>query len=285
MNSDPVHAETVVLVLGIIPIAAIMVHKVIFGLLPFFGIGSIFRDIRSYTHWYEPPLEAPLAAIGGSNIQPASMLGSQPNDGADLGFLTLKCQAQQVSESKWLLSVVFELLNRTDSEIVFDDVHVRIFERDSFAPALDTISYFGDVWIARDNTLIKEDRSYSVSPADGFQLRLNVTATRVEGAPAYGASPTEKGGQLLVVFGIVIDYYIRRSGGHVERACRSSDSVYVLNSSGVLSGRAFFPVNQQSLISLRSSNGVTQSKATTKFFDRLGQYLEDHFAFRPRPKA
>jgi hypothetical protein len=278
--------QLVLITFGIIPIAGVFLQKFIFGLLPLFGIGRFGPQIprQVVEKWYQIPGEpVPWSPIGRSFVRRGKRFLHQLSPARELQFHTLRCEADPSGDGKWLLSITFEVWNPPLApEIVIDDLHVRLFEKDAFAPPLATISYFGDVWLRQDNSILKDGRDYELKSGDGYQINLVLQATRVEGAPAYGMLPTETAGQLLVVFGLLLDYYWRE-GATLKRATLPSDRIYVFNSSGKFQGSAMLSIDSGNITSLATAQH--SNRATEKLVERLGEYVREHSSFRPVPKA
>ena len=169
-----------------------------------------------------------------------------------------------------------------DREIVIDDMHAFHFETNAFAPLLLTISFYGDVWLRQDNTILKERRDYSLRPGDGYRINLLFEATRIEAIPAYGLLPFEKEGGVTVVFGLLLDYYSMTSSG-LDRRAIPSDRIYIFRY-GAEKGLWFEGLDADALKALKR-RPANKTKEIQEFIQRLEGYLSKHLSFRPIPQV
>lgn len=244
-------------------------------------IASMFRPprmdaLRDEEAWYALPGEVQVGRAGGSFIEMAPR--QPPRRASEPRFTTLSCDAEKITAARWRLAIDFELRNDLDREIVIDDFHAMEFERNAYAPPLATISYFGDVWLKQDNSIVRDGRDYALKPGDGYRITLCFEATRVEGAPAYGRFEAPVDGALLVVFGIVTDYYHDDDDGEMVRRARSSDRLYVFHSKGGYRGNEL-----ESFDLARLSAPFTRSEYGEALWKRLGDYYTKLAEFRPTP--
>jgi hypothetical protein len=196
-------------------------------------------------------------------------------------FFTRRCKADQVSKAKWRLEIEFQVFNPTGSrEMVIDDLHARLFEWDAHAPPLATISFYGDVWLTQDNSILKEQRVYSLPPGDGYIINLVFEATRVEAAPAYGMAPHESEGSVAIVFGLLLDYYFLTTPMPDRRAI-PSDRIYMFTYSKGDDDASVRALDQRELNDLRTRN--SGGKDALAFIKRIEDYLEEHLSFHPEP--
>ena len=164
------------------------------------------------------------------------------------------------------------LINTTNNSIVFDDLHTVIYARISPTPPLLTISYHGNAIILQDNTLFKEQKSYSISPSDGIEFDIITQVSRYEEMPSYYPM-REEAGPICVLFGLIADYYDtvdpRRSRGSV-----TTDSLFIF----ICRAHGMSP----ELIEVTRENASTVSWPPRGYeFDPLASILEKHSSFRP----
>lgn len=244
-------------------------------------IASMFRPprldvLRDPDAWYAIPGEVSVGRAGGSSI--AAAPPTPPRHTAEPRFTTLRCDARKITDARWRLAIDFEFRNDLDRNIVIDDLHAMEFERNAFAPPVATISYFGDVWLMQDNSILRDGRDYELAPGDGFRITLKFEATRVEAAPAYGSAERPSDGALLVVFGILVDYYHDDDEGDVVRRAKPSDRIYVFHSQG---GYVGDELQSFDLPKLAAISGATEYGEALR--GRLETYYRTLAEFRPTP--
>lgn len=276
---------------GIIPVSLMIISKWS-GILLFLGIRIPQKDavkFQSWDKWYSNTKGEPVPwkSIGGSRIRLTSGEKTLLAEGKVLTgtkeprFSTLGCDAYQVGKAKWQLEIEFEIRNLLDREIVIDDIHACHFETNAFAPPLLTISFYGDVWLRQDNTILKEKRDYSLLPGDGYRINLLFEATRIEAAPAYGVLPAETEGSVTVVFGLLLDYYSMTASSELDRRAIPSDCIYVFQYSANEMAPWFKGIDADELEDLKRRH--SDSKEKQEFIQRLEGYLSEHLNFRPVP--
>jgi hypothetical protein len=281
--------QILVILFGIAPILGVFIWKFIFGGLPMFGVDR-FRGstkLQDADGWFKLSARVPWKVLGSSVMRLVSGIGRVLHGYREPQFSVLRCRTNQMSKARWRLEVELQILNpRGNVELVIDDIHARLFERDAFQPPYATISRYGDVWLRQDNTLFKEkDEIYSLPSGDGYLINLVFEATRIEGAPAYGWFPTEHEGSVLVVFGLLLDYYFNTKSGP-ERHAIPSDHIFVFGFPKGLRGQngpALDAVNKDLLDQLKLLS--SSQKKYEAFVQRLDEYLKEHLTFRPVPKA
>jgi hypothetical protein len=274
--------QAIILFFGIIPVAVTLVVRVVVGVVFFFTGRSLFGrgpNFQGWRPWFSLPGQVPWTRIGDSTIRHARGVG-RPAGTREPQFSTLGCDAIPVGKAKWRLLVEFQLLNPSSSRpLVIDDMHARLFETDAHAPPLGMISYYGDVWLKQDNTLLKDKgRRYDLPTGDGYIINLAFEATRIEAAPAYGMYPAPKEAPVTLVFGLLLDYYFNAPSGP-ERHVIPSDALYVFQ--GSAENPTFLAVTSRSLPSLRAR--VAGNKRGEGFIRRLEAHLAAHLQFRAVP--
>jgi hypothetical protein len=172
---------------------------------------------------YSVPDEMPGESIGGSEIRLVPGTSEREHPGL-ARFSTLRCSVRAVTQSQSLTEVRFIFLNASRHDLVFDDLHVKIYERQAIHPLLATIDYYGAVRLRADNTIAKAMKTITVLRGNGAEMTLMVAARRFEGMLAQD----EKPGALRVIFGILLDYYFFGQDGIVHRRAIPSDCLYLL---------------------------------------------------------
>src|ERR1051326_4124692 len=129
--------EWILILFGVLPIITIFAIGLYCITLPLFGIGQIkhlgFR-FQSADTWYRVPNQVIWKSIGGSIVQFVRSITKISNAATEPTFSTLHCNASQIGKAKWRLEVEFELRNVTRQEIVIDDIHACMYEKDAFQP-------------------------------------------------------------------------------------------------------------------------------------------------------
>ncbi|KFB69563.1 MAG: hypothetical protein CAPSK01_000726 [Candidatus Accumulibacter vicinus] len=79
--------------------------------------------------------------------------------------------------------------------------------------------YHSDVILTQDNTIWKDNRSYSLKSGDAFEMVLVMEMTRYE--------DDNVPGPLRAVFGFLLDYIILTPSGGIVRKALPSDCIYL----------------------------------------------------------
>jgi len=267
-----------VLTCGTLLLAIVLVHLD----FPPFG-PSVARRARfsSREHWHNMGFVAPWIYRDKSSIRrlpgaPAALTTPV------VRFHTLHCHCDSIGLARWALQVEFVVKNDLLNEIAIDDMHARIFEANAFAPPLATISYYGDVRLLQDNSILVERRKYSLAPDEGYRIKLHLEASRIEAAPVYGKYPTETKGRAVVVFGLLVDYYVD-TGTELSRRVLPSDCIYLFEFPGGATATCDLrALDTAALQRLRNQPGL--GKERDKFIDRLNRYLNEHIDFQATPR-
>jgi len=234
--------------------------------------------------------EAHLKPISGSTVQAADKNRRRPEGSAHESsadkplFETLRVKTTCLSDAHWRFSIRFLLLNDTSPEIHLEDIHAKVYRKYIPSPPLLTIGYRGEVVLQEDNTIAKEEKSYSLAPGDGYEIDLILELTRIEGSPVYGTD-RERPGPILAVLGLLVDYYYLLPDGSVKRRTVPSDSLYFFEcldrKSGQRSTLRF--VDNDLLKELEADRYTTDTaKAIASSIRHL---VEEHRAYDPTPKA
>ena len=277
--------EWILILFGIAPVLIAMLCKLVVT----YSFGKLTFDMAPFQkadNWYNIPSEVPWKHIGDSAIRSLPQVATRTSATADPRFTSLRCSVYQIGKAKWKLSIEFVIENQSSNhELVIDDIHARMFEADAYQPPYATISRFGDVWLMQDNRILKENRSYSLAPGDGYEINLLFEATRVEGAPAYGwDEPTEMEGAVHIVFGLLVDYYFITPNG-IQRGVVPSDRIYLFGyPQGItgIRGRELDSVDDGSVQRMKVRATNEKQKA---FVARLEKYVSEHAAFSAEPTA
>ena len=187
-------------------------------------------------------------------------------------FKTLRVTAdEQTSGLK--LRIRFICANPLDIEIAVDDIHVVLFERFIGENYRMTLGHISEVILTKDNTILKEDRSYSLCPGDGFEIDL------VIGMSNKGDDPAR------VIFGLVIDY-ITDYAKAPSRKTMPSDCIYMVRYKSLTT---FGPKTKIEIVAidteflnyqrLKNSNDAQ----AIEYLETLQGILEKHQSFRPIP--
>jgi hypothetical protein len=195
-------------------------------------------------------------------------------------FSTLHCRSHQAGEATWQLEIEFEIRNRsTTHDMVIDDVHACLYERNAFPPPYLTIGHFGDVVLRQDNRIVKERRIYSLAPGDGYVMNLMFHASRIEGVAGITSDGSEKTGRAIAVFGLLLDYYVNTPFG-LDRRTVPSEALYLFAS---FSDEVIRSLDDTHIRELQASHA---SDAWMRdFCQRLESYLAQHRAFSAAPTS
>lgn len=163
--------------------------------------------------------------------------------------------------------------NGTSREIALDDVHAILYER-FVAPSYQLdLSHIGEVKLLKDNCILKDQRSYSLHPGDGFKIDLALRMTNKSDDAA------------RVIFGLLVDYLVDYAGASPTRQVCTSDSVYVVRYKNLASPdlTEFIAVDREWLGEARS--GRAAERGMIGYLDQLGGILQRHLSFQGIPKA
>src|SRR5262245_55870387 len=163
-------------------------------------VPSIATGIYCYIHMYlsvarEPLSESkngeqqasativPKSLIGDSEVAKASLktaiIPSSSND--EPIFKILRTSFQGLAPAKWRFKIRFLLFNHIAETLGLDDMHAAVYLRIVPTPPLLTIGYRGEANLSQDNSLWKDNQSYSLARNDGFEMTLAMDLSRIEG--------------------------------------------------------------------------------------------------------
>jgi hypothetical protein len=183
--------------------------------------------------------------------------------------LEVSSRAEQI----WRFCVRFALINRLAEELVIEDIHAKLYERNvpGGSGAELTMGWFGKVVLTQDNTILREQKTYSLQPGDGYEISLVLEMSSVAGAHC-----------TRTVFGLLVDYYTLKPEG-IERRAVPSDCLYMFQQTvDHKEWHEFRVLNEQTIgeISLRHEHDEKAQKAIAG----LEKCLSEHTKHRPIPK-
>ena len=227
-------------------------------------------------------VDAPWKKIGDSAIEPAvttlpdiSRLNAVPI------FKTLRADVIKIGPAKWRFKVRFLFKNSLKQEIVVDDMHTRVYEKDVPTPAYMTIKYRGDVLLLQDNTIWKDNKSYSLKSNDGYEIVIVLEMTRIEGSPLYGPDHV-RDGPVRTIFGLIIDYYYV-DGIDVKRGSLPSDCIYLFEYKNNYDWEELKAIDSVVIEEIRMRH--VGDSIMTPVVQRLEGLLTEHLSFRLTPKS
>ena len=269
--------EIALIALGIVPCSLALVFSLYKMCVP---AARSKRGLQEHTSPFPIPDEVPWKKIGGSSIELArgSAL-TQPMHVDEPVFKTLRADLEKIGDAKWRLRIRFVFLNTLNETLAVDDMHTRLYEKElpGYYPA--TIGYRKDVLLLEDNTIWKDEKSYSLGPGDGYELVLVLEITRMAGSEGYGTF-RESAGPVSTVFGLLVDYYCATTTSGLERRALPSDCIYVFEAED--DSAEFRAIDSETIRELVSRYKTDQN--AMKRLERLETLLADHLAFRPVPK-
>lgn len=226
--------------------------------------------------------EAPWKNLGKSKVFPIEYI--LPRKEAKLRppvFETLRVSLLKSGKARWELRVRFFTVNRAKAEVVLDDIHTIIYERYARTPPRATVSYHGTALLMQDNSIIKEQKKYSLDPGKGLEIDLVLSASRTESAPAHGQDPHEVDGPIRIIFGLLLDYYFPKLQP-INRGCTPSDCLYLFVSSNPGANPEFEAVNNSVIRRMKQLS--RDNKKLQKSLQMLEDLLDQHLKLRLLPK-
>jgi hypothetical protein len=234
--------------------------------------------------------DAAWKSLGGSSaVVVSASVRPKDGDATEPVFTTLRAETKTVADKEWFLKVRFVIVNPSSLEIVVNDMHVHSYLKDM--PVLPKASwiYRSEVMITQDNTLWKDNQSYSVKPGDALEMVVVLGVTRYE--------DDNVPGPLRSVFGIFVDYSVISVGGRVVPKAIPSDCVYLFEYQDLRhpGSRTWRPlcdiadrecvlkaINQSEIQALEQQH--VADKDLLRVVDKMRQVLEKHTSSRPVPK-
>jgi hypothetical protein len=208
--------------------------------------------------------------MSGSTIVPVS----QPSEtiiesSEEPVFRTLRITTTKIDNHHWRFQIKFLFLNTLKEQIVFDDVHVKLYRRYVVTSPVLSIGHRGEMELLQDNSLQKKQEVYSLEAGDGFEIVLNL-----------GISSNESG--VLAVFGLFIDYY---TIPNINRSSIPSDCVYLFfNSSQRLPNAGELKIISNELINELKSIKFSHAEPN-EIMSSLDKIVIQHSSSRPIPKV
>jgi hypothetical protein len=223
------------------------------------------------------PDAIPKESIGESVISEHISESLSFNSGlSEPTFKTLRAVAKKENAERCTLKIRFVFLNTTSKQISIEDIHNRLYECKIVWHAPLTLGYHSEVKLLQDNTILKESRSYSLEPGDGYEIDLVFQLTRGDNEPTRH------------LFGLLVDYYTVEPSGRIDRKTMTSDCIYMMKcrSTHTFGPNAEFELTaiDQSFIEELKSRHENES-GMLEYINQIESILKDHLAFRPIPKT
>jgi hypothetical protein len=234
------------------------------------------RRKRQYPNFEQPVPPAHIARwvpwdfLDASTIERLHRTGIGPLHGfSEPEFKTLRLDASKTKDQGWQFRIRFAFINRLRETVVIDDIHAKLYEQNVPGSAVLTMGSWGEIILLQDNTILREQREYSIEPGDGYEISLVFKMSSV------GYAYTTR-----TVFGLLLDYYaITKSG--VGRRARPSDCLYMFQQKPAEDWSEFRELNLDTISELALRHRL--DGGALKAIERLKGFLDEHAKLRLTP--